>query len=230
MNFNYFDHSFCEATIYGSAPEYVNCVSSLFLSLFGFYGLFYTNKNNNINNIYSALIVNGISSFMYHFNNQIGWGLLDRFSMILIAIPCFNIATDMIILNKIIKEIIRLFITIYLSVLMTYTGLHQEFVFNILFGFYLASLGIFILVIKKYNKYYNIPKRIIKHSLLGLLLIFLAAAFWILTEKLCGHYSFIKYMHGHAFWHCGVSYGGYLISLVPYHYYENNNLKKIVNI
>lgn len=220
MDFYNLDHSFCEINIYGKLPEYMNSLSSLFLSFFGCVGIIYNNKNSNINNIYSGLIINGISSFMYHFTNQIGWGLLDRFSMILITIPCFNIITDLFKLTKIKKEILRIIINIYLSVLMTVTGLHQEALFNILFSFYLIGLCIFMYIIKYNNKYYSIPKKIINNGIFGTFLIIFAVIFWIITEKLCYKFSFIKYMYGHAFWHFGVSYGGYLISLVPYYYYN----------
>jgi len=39
------DHSFCESKLLG-LPEYINSITSIFLSLFGIYGLY--NKNNDI--------------------------------------------------------------------------------------------------------------------------------------------------------------------------------------
>jgi hypothetical protein len=35
------------------------------------------------------------------------------------------------------------------------------------------------------------------------------------TEGLCHQFGFIKYLFGHVWWHIFVSYGGYLVSLVP---------------
>ena len=108
IKFDVYDHSFCEMNIYGQSPEYINSLSSLFLVFFGLFGIIFHNKIHDIKMVYTAMIFNGICSFMYHFNNQLGWGLLDRFSMILITIPCFNIINDLFKLTKIKKEILNL--------------------------------------------------------------------------------------------------------------------------
>jgi len=226
MDFNLIDHSFCEMNIYGKAPEYINSLSSLFLTFFGIFGFIFNNVND-IKNIYSALIVNGIFSFMYHFNNKIGWGLMDRFSMILIAIPCYTIAIDILKLNQINKDILRIIITIYITILMTVTGLQHEVLFNIFFGLFLCSLFIFMYIVQFQNNYYLIPKNILKKGWLGILYLILAGMFWIITEKLCYNYSFIKYLFGHSFWHFGCAYGGYLITLIPTYYYNRDKFLKI---
>lgn len=232
MDFNLLDHSFCEMNIYGKAPEYINSISSLFLSLYGLFGLFIikntsSSKINNIENIYTALIINGICSFMYHFNNKIGWGLMDRFSMILIAIPCYTIAIDILRLSEIKKKIFRIIITSYITILMTVTGLQHEILFNILFGIFFGSLFIFMCIIQFDNNYYLIPKNIVNKGWLGVLYLLLAGTFWIITEKLCFKYSFIKYLFGHSFWHFGCAYGGYLITLIPTYFYNRDKFLKI---
>ena len=232
MDFNLLDHSFCEINIYGQAPEYINSISSLFLTFFGIFGLIFikigTSSNvNDVKNIYTALIINGLCSFMYHFNNKLGWGLMDRFSMILITIPCYTIAVDLLNLSKINKEIFRFIIITYITILMTVTGLQQEILFNILFGIFLASLIVFMFILQIQNNYYLIPKKILNKGWNGVLSLVCAGSFWIITENLCLQYPFIKYLFGHAFWHFGCAYGGYLITLIPIFLYQKDKFIKI---
>lgn len=226
LDFNLLDHSFCEATIYGKPPEYINSFTSLFLSFIGCYGLMMNNKVNNINFIYSALIINGFCSFMYHYNNFLGWGLLDRFSMVLIAIPCYFISLDFIKSN-ILKKMLTIVFTFYLTILLTSIGLQNETLFNYLFGFFLISILFFLVYLESNNKYLLIPRKVINYGWKGMLYITLAGGFWILTEKLCYQNYFVKYLFGHGFWHFGVSYGGYLISLVPIFLYQKDKFSRL---
>ena len=96
IDFNNFDHNFCEASIYssGNNPEYMNSLSSLFITFIGINGLFKKYNLLNIILLYSTLVVNGITSLFYHYYNTIGWGLMDRMSMILIAISSVNLFLD----------------------------------------------------------------------------------------------------------------------------------------
>ena len=226
IKFNVFDHSFCEMNIYGQSPEYINSLSSLFLVFFGLFGIIFHNKIHDIKMVYTAMIFNGICSFMYHFNNQLGWGLLDRFSMILIALPCYMIGVKILESLKfysIFYDILRFLIIFYLSYLMTVIGLHHEERFNALFGLFLINLAIFVFFIDKFNKSFNVPKNIIKISWFGIYLIAIAGVFWILTEKFCNSVWFIKYLFGHTIWHFGVSLGGYLVTLLPVYLYNKDN-------
>jgi hypothetical protein len=77
------ENGFCES-IDGDLPEIVNCVSSLFIIYIGFIGLFF-NKNVNINYrlVYTMILINGFSSFAYHWTLHYGWKLFDEYSMLL---------------------------------------------------------------------------------------------------------------------------------------------------
>ena len=230
LDFNLFDHSFCEMNIYGKSPEYINSFSSLCLSFFGLFGLIMHNKLHDIKMIYTAMIFNGISSFMYHYNNQLGWGLLDRFSMILIALPCYSIAIKILErfnLPVLFYDLLRFLVIFYLSYLMTVTGLHQEEFFNTLFGFFLGKLFIFLLLVKICNKKLEVPQLIINYGWKGVGLIIIAGIFWIITEKFCNMYWIIKYLFGHTIWHFCISYGGYLITLIPIYLFDKDNYIKI---
>ena len=75
-----------------------------------------------------------------------------------------------------------------------------------------------------------IPYEIVLLGWHGIIYIAMSGFFWILTENLCNKYHFIKYMFGHVWWHMGVSYGGYMVSLIPCYIYMQelhrwNNLK-----
>ncbi len=143
INFFQYDHSFCEAKLWGSAPEYVNSFTSLFISLVGLYGMKVNKHSNNyVFLLYSALIINGVMSFFYHYTNQIGWGLLDRMSMVMIAIPAMygslKEITYLYNLSKTTEKVLLFLNQIYFTLLMTSCAMGFEEIFNGLFGVFLA--------------------------------------------------------------------------------------------
>lgn len=230
LQFDLYDHSFCEMNIYGKAPEYINSISSLFLCFFGLFGIIVHSKMHDVKMIYTAMVFNGISSFMYHFTNQLGWGLLDRFSMIMIVIPCYTIAIkilEVFNLHIYFYDVLRFLVTFYLTYLLTMIGLHEEDQFNNLFAVFLFNLLIFVSFIHFYNNRFQIPKIIIYYTWYGILLIAGAGSFWILTEKFCHSFWFIKYLFGHTFWHFGVALGGYLVSFISIYLFDRINFKGI---
>jgi hypothetical protein len=226
INFNTFDHNFCESTIYSSGqhPEYANAISSLFISWIGYKGL--KNQHNNFSTImlYSSLFINGITSCFYHYYNNIGCGLLDRMSMILIAMSSTYLFIQHIqhflIFEKwkyyeTITKFIHIIIIIYFTLLFTIAGLHWETTFNILFGLFLSSLVIYIYLIDKHQSNLKIPKYVINYGWKGVKYIIVSGLIWIITEIFCNYLNIFKYIFGHVWWHVFVSLGGYFISLVP---------------
>jgi hypothetical protein len=212
INFNTFDHNFCESTIYstGPHPEYFNAISSLFITFIGLNGLFKPKLSILLKMVYSSLTVNGIASCLYHYYNSIGFGILDRMSMILIAYTSMYLLIEPICSGY--KKFLNIFLALYFTLILTYTGLHNELAFNILFAGFLLSLIFFINLI-------NAPNHIILIGKSGVKYILFSCIFWLSTEALCFKIGFIKYLFGHVFWHIFVSYGGYLISLVPHYLY-----------
>jgi hypothetical protein len=215
MNFFNNDHSFCEALLYGGPPEYFNAFTSLYISYVGLYGL----KNNfHLNNdiflIYSALFINGIASFAYHWTNYIGFGIIDRSSMILIAIPSINCGIKelnyLYHISELNNKIFLFFNQMYLLALITFLCMGYEEVFNGIFGVFLALILIFIYLLN--NK--KIKNKYLIYGNYGIFMIFIAGISWIIIEKLCSTFSIMKYLHGHAIWHIFVSSGGYLSSLL----------------
>lgn len=243
IDFNTYDHNFCESTIYSldPQPEYANAISSLFISWIGYKGL--TNPHNNFSTImlYSSLFINGLTSCAYHYYNNIGFGLLDRMSMILIAMSSTYLFIQNIhiflIFNKCVQhenitKLIHVIIMSYFTLLFTIAGLHWEILFNVLFGLFLLSLSIYIWLIDKHHHNLKIPYYIICYGWTGVRYIALSGIFWIVTETLCSQLRIFKYLFGHVWWHVFVSLGGYLISLIPVylHLYQNNPYKQNIVI
>jgi hypothetical protein len=226
IKFSSYDHNFCESQIYSTEPhpEYLNSISSLFITFIGVIALSRSNINFLLSLLYSSFIVNGITSCFYHYFNSIGWGLLDRMSMILIAFASLNLfivnINKFFIINNcrnitFYNKLSTIILICYFTILLTIAGLHIESLFNIMFGLFLGSLIIFMYFITQYHIQLYIPYRLILLGWRGIKFISLSGVFWIITENLCHKYWFIPYLFGHVWWHIFVSYGGYLISLIP---------------
>ena len=214
IEFNTFDHSFCESKLFNDGPEYISCLTALFISFIGFFGIVMNQTEENTLFLYYSLIINGVTSSLYHYNHYIGWGLMDRYSMILISVYCFKIFFKVLEHNNTkISHIIKFISVLYLVYIQTFAGLHQENYFNNMFGFFLVSILIF--VIKISNVDYNFNPKLIDLAFKGIFLITIGGVSWIITENLCHSFGIMKYLLGHAIWHICVALGGYYISLVP---------------
>ena len=230
MNFHQFDHQFCEATLY--EVEYANTVSSLFITFIGLNGI--RHGHFTVTFLYAVLAVNGVTSAFYHYYNTIGWGLMDRMSMILIAHASYS--TFHILIGKIlifenmethsinIGKGMHLFAVLYFTSLMTAAGLHHETLFNFLFAVFLCILPCMMYYVTKHQKNLQLPGKLVAQGKKGIIFIAFSGIFWILTENLCSSIFFVKYLYGHVWWHLGVSYGGYLLSLIPAYIYLQHHL------
>ena len=58
INFNTFDHSFCEAKLFNNGPEYISCLTALFISFIGLFGIIMNRIENNTLFLYYSLIIN----------------------------------------------------------------------------------------------------------------------------------------------------------------------------
>jgi len=89
-DYNYINYGFCELQLYTSNPydenahEWGNSFSAIFMTFFGFLGLFRSQYRNPMIRSASALLVlNGFASFAYHWNRWNIYGQFDVFTMIL---------------------------------------------------------------------------------------------------------------------------------------------------
>lgn len=162
------------------------------------------------------MIINGITSFLYHLTNYLGFGYLDRLSMVLIIYPslisCINEVSYLYHYN--IKNL--LFASqLYLTIIITFAAFNSKEIFNILFAIFLLSITYFMILVNRKRFIINYKLRqLINNGVIGVMLIYFAILAWIITEKLCTYIWFLKYLQGHALWHICIGFGGYLISLV----------------
>jgi hypothetical protein len=217
--FNGPDHPFCEFYVYNKAPEYVNAATSLMLVYYGLKGLVFFHGTQNQRMLYMAFLVNGMTSCMYHSTNWIGWGLMDRFSMVLIAWNCYMLFLDVLRAHtrlwSFVFDWLRFLLTMYMTAILTIAGLHNEPLFDTMFGVFLGSLVFVLGVVSCMPRRFPLSVTLLKGGWKGVGYIGIAGAFWILTEKWCHSYATLKYAMGHAVWHVGVSYGGFLVSQIP---------------
>lgn len=220
IDFHQFDHNFCESTIYSSNPhpEYLNAISSLFISFIGLNALRKPHLNIIVSMMYSCLACNGFLSYLYHYYNSIGYGLLDRMSMVLLGLNTTYVffmtakRRKLLHLSFCMNTMIHLTIISYYTFLLTIAGLHNEVLFNILFSLFLVSIIGYVYIISNVAK---IDPEVLRIGWRGVKCIGYSGIFWLTTEGLCTHIFFIKYIFGHVWWHIFVSYGGYLVSIIP---------------
>lgn len=214
-------YGFCEGTIYGHPPEYMNSFTSLFLTLTGLFGLFASKNTNLFGKIFfSSIAFNGIGSFGYHWTNYFGWRFMDEFSMVIISLSSL-VPIISCIIEKISKNIAFISVMQSISILgivsfvtMTLVGDALDYVvfFRVLFGMFLFFGVVGIISLIYMNS--NIDRKIIRYSYIGLLLAVFSSVMWSISEILCNNESFhwIKYIPGHAMWHIGLSFSAYYLA------------------
>jgi hypothetical protein len=204
----------------------INSISFLFISWIGLVGLYRPFINFQLQILYSSLILNGITACLYQLTGYIGFGLLDKASMIMIALSSvylFSLHLDKLIKmeqipllrTQIIIKVIYLLVASYFIGLMTAMGLNQQLVVDILFGLFLASLWGYMKLVHKHSGKLHVPYQIINFGWTGIKYIFISGILWILASTLMSQWVYINYLFVPIWWHFFVSYGGYLISLVP---------------
>lgn len=207
--FQTFDHAFCESSVYGekgSYPEYISAFTALLICFIGVNGLVKPNLSVFTSLFYGSLLINGLTSFFYHLFHSIGFGLMDRLSMILIVFTSILLFTQQ--LPSTLQIILNTVLLAWVTIMLVVTSLHMLTLFTVLFGVYLIIMCIYVVFIQ-------VPSSIKRFAWIGIALILSGAFIWIITEQACHSYDWVKYIFGHAIWHVAVSFGGYLISLLP---------------
>jgi len=245
MKFSDIDHGFCESV--GQTlpyPEIYNSYSSLFISLVGLVGLFISLEYKRIYNIkiiYGILVVNGIGSFYYHYTQQMGWAVVDELSMMISIILGAHTLYLMIVNSKNLpilygvkktyihnhyfyKGLLTLISSFYLIFSYTLSIFSDtRYLFPVLF-----AIPAFLLIpglIYIYSKYYGEQRLYNPRGegrglfLGGMSLSLISATIWIISENLCIHYHWIKYLHAHVMWHIGISYGMFLLISFMLHFH-----------
>lgn len=211
-------NGFCEATIYGGPPEYINAITSLFITFIGYYAIqANSHSNQNILMLYASLIINGMASCIYHWTHYNGWGHFDAVSMILISMFSMLAMKQEIehlynIKNR--KVYIDTSFMLYFTVMIVSLCLDNDLVFRILFGCFLVFILIGVVLINNVinNNRLYLDNEIVYNGHFGMFCVAFSGISWIITETLCDSVTVIKYIPGHAFWHIFISYGGYHVS------------------
>lgn len=217
IDFNSFDHSFCEAKLWNSKHEYINTLSSIVMTLISYYAIYYNDHTYlNATLFFHSLAVNGITSALYHFYGSIGWGVADRISMIFVAHYATKIVIDVSYkiknFSSFTRNILYCIADIYSIIITVICSLHYETLFNFMFGLFLAIVLIFpALEHNKIKAELTHTKHVYKYTWKGIMCIFLGCMYWIVTEGMCNGFDFPKYLFGHALWHIFLAYGAYLV-------------------
>jgi len=198
MDWNTFDHNFCEGTIL-SMPEYLNSFSTLIMVYYGLLGL---SKTNDIllKLINIMFIITGVGSFLYHWTGTYGFALLDEIPMIIIVF-LLNIKIETLIKNN--KWIdLKLFIyLLFMTCIIINNTIKSQ---RLLFPLYFAIIFVFLIYKIKLLTNNEIINK-------GIYIMLISAIIWIITENSCKYIKLYIFLIGHPLWHLGISYGYYNI-------------------
>ena len=177
-----FHHNFCESRIYKNQPEYINAVTSLFITIIPL--CFPFPVKMVYRRITLLLMMNGFCSLYYHLKlNWVG-KQLDELTMIF----CIYIALIDIVNDK--RKTYAFIITdsYFIGILVINSIPSIDFLFPILFAIPILSFLYFLYKISKV--YDDIKLRYLLFSVVG-------AISWIISETVCNKYTYI----GHGLWH-----------------------------
>jgi hypothetical protein len=195
---------FCERKLFPCRPEYLNCISALYISGIGLYNLLKLKERSLILEIiYWCLITNGFMSFLFHYTAWYMFKLLDEFSMI---IPLW------IGISKILYDLHYSFC--YIGLLTTINilllGLDVFPWFEPYFPLVFTSE--LLLIIPLYYQLVDLTRTntiirkyiwISNKGIQGILICSISGVIWFITELNCNIYLIL----GHSIWHIGMSTG-----------------------
>lgn len=200
-----FNHNFCESRLNdNNPPEIANAISSFAICIIPL--IFEFPTNYLILSIRAILIINGLSSFIYHYYlNWIG-KQLDEISMILITMLFCKLTLQIYYKDRSIYyyyfnwvNILYCIIFISMNTIPSY-----DKYFPFIFGVYTKYVIVFfVLTMIKFRvkyKYWFIP---LFTSLIG-------AICWLVSELLCNEVT----TYGHVLWHILFPLGFYKILLI----------------
>jgi hypothetical protein len=233
MNWESPDHSFCESKILG-LPEYINSITSLFISGFGLLGLFNTVKSNMyVDIIYALLIIIGFGSVGYHWTGNIGWAMFDEMPMI------FSIFASIIYIDSISAKLLStinsttsypnytqkckllIYLTNMVGFVICNTMTNYRRLFPIFFG--LVMLYMYYKVYELYNITSPLMKKItINKMYFAQKTVLISAIIWTTTEVLCTFIAHPIFLIGHPMWHFFIGHGFYNVIQIIYYVDKNN--------
>ena len=212
-------HNFCESRLNNNhPPEIFNAFTSFFITLIPF--AFGFPNNSYFFNASLMLVINGITSFYYHYKlNYIG-KQSDEIAMIIITYYTIYGLLNLLYFNNKIK--VNKYNSINLLFMFGFTIINTDINFDFLFPYLFASYVLPFLYLTYLNcKNFNINY---KYDLLLSLFGFIS---WIISELYCNKYT--KY--GHVLWHILFPLGYYKLLLKFDQVYSrlelSNNLNEV---
>jgi len=199
-----FSHNFCESRLNdNNPPELLNAISSFVICLIPF--IFEFPVNYLVLSIRGLLIINGFSSFIYHYYlNWLG-KQLDEVSMILITMLFCKLTLETYYKDRLkyyyyFNWVNILYCIIFISI---NTIPSYDIYFPFAFGIYVKYVSVFfILTMMKFNVKY-------KYWLIPILISLTGALFWFISELFCNKIT----KFGHVIWHMLFPLGFYKILL-----------------
>jgi hypothetical protein len=211
---------FCEHYFWNDGNEYLNTISSFFMTYFGILGLFKYSDSLMINILYGFLVSNGFYSALNHWYGIEGWAYVDSLTMILpVSIGLILIINLYLEYHKIAANYKMFFYILYPIIIYLPIIIHRYTnVFPYLFTIMALSLCLFIPVALSIKENENILNLAIGDFIKGLLYFLVGAILWILTEPKCRcKETSIEYKKKlgslclHVLWHLFAGYGFYLM-------------------
>ena len=202
MEFNTTLVKFCERKLYPNRPEYINCLSALYITYIGCKKLRNTvHPSKSTEFIYWSICLNGIVSFLFHYTAIYLFKLFDEFTMI---IPLW------IGVNSILHDLH--YSTFYIGLLSIFNiTLLVINVFPWFEDFFPLALASELLVLiplcyqisNQHSKLQKPGETLSRHGIHGIFICSVSGAIWFITELNCNKYM----IFGHSIWHIGMSTG-----------------------
>ena len=229
-----YDHLFCENKILNT-HEYINSITSIFILLFGLYGV---SSSNNIilDIIYSIISIISIGSIGYHYTGNIGFALLDEIPMIIsifIGLIFIDTLYYKIKNNDFIRKI-KLLIFLFIMIIFIIFNIMSNF--RLIFPYIFLSC-IIIFLLNLYNLIIILPSeisvQIYKKYIYSVFFLITSMLFWGITEIFCTKLYIPFALLGHPLWHLFVGYSFYnivqIIYFIKLFLYSNHNYKIYYN-
>jgi hypothetical protein len=221
-------NKFCEAEA-GGYPEYFSSISAIALIGMGLYGAYtcFYHSCDTAAYTYTALILNGIVAFGFHYTGTLGFGRLDMLTLILIAylLTCLSIETCIypwilgsppfskrnkmtFYVVKMVFRIVWLRTVVCMFVLDSARARNDSSYLMIACGM-ISYAALFVSLEVTWNKelhksqHYTILSRMSKMCLISMLI---ATVYWLTEFALCTRfYKYWRFIPTHAIWHLGAA-------------------------
>lgn len=220
---------FCEGALTG-APEIMNTISSLAMICVSAHGFIRSNYLSPCGRVaISSLFICGFGSMGYHYTLWHGFALLDEVPMVIglmaglteIVDAVFGFRSRLGFLNVLLVTFTGILAIVFAAIKET------EQYFEVVFGLMAIAMVPYALLLKKKRGARALSPEAEAVFWRGVVASVLAGTVWIPTEIACKNkigLGILPLIPTHAFWHCAISYGMFV--MVQSGAYNTANLDK----